>query len=212
MGKLSEYVEEYVKDGFKRQLEQEENIVRSLPFFAAARGLLGAVAGSFGPSLGKPDPACVSSMVIWPLTAGTAILVILVIIGLVRAVWPRRYLYPTDEVVFARYARQRQDEFSRLATSSETDPVGSGLSPEQIEEAVLDDLRERVIREYSEAAAHNRTINLLRQRGRSLALTSLVLAIAMALAASSAIYMRDRMLPGIACHAVDRSPGPGFAG
>ncbi len=212
MGKLSDYVEEYVKDGFKRQLEQEENIVRSLPFFATALTLLGAVAGSFGPSLGKPDPTCVSSMVVWLLTAGTVILVMLVIIGLVRAVWPRRYLYPTAEVVFARYARQRQDEFSRLATSAETDPVGSVLSPEQVEEAVLDDLRERVIREYSEAAAHNRTINLLRQRGRSLALTSLVLAIAMALVASSAIYTRDRMLPGTACHAVDRSPGPGFAG
>jgi len=36
MATLDEYLEIQVTDGFKRQLEQEENILRSLPFFVTA--------------------------------------------------------------------------------------------------------------------------------------------------------------------------------
>jgi hypothetical protein len=46
MSKVDDYVEAYVTDGLKRQLEQEENIVRSLPFFATALSLIILLVGA----------------------------------------------------------------------------------------------------------------------------------------------------------------------
>lgn len=44
-GLAAAYLERLVFDSFKRELDQDENVVRSLPFFATSIGVLVAFAG-----------------------------------------------------------------------------------------------------------------------------------------------------------------------
>ncbi len=45
MSKTTEYAEKIISDAFKREIDQEENVVRSLPFFATSLGVLAAATG-----------------------------------------------------------------------------------------------------------------------------------------------------------------------
>jgi hypothetical protein len=45
MSKFTEYLEKFIADSFKRESDQEENVVRSLPFFATSLGVLAASVG-----------------------------------------------------------------------------------------------------------------------------------------------------------------------
>src|SRR3954462_11438216 len=50
-GKLDEYLEEIFAERYKRQLDQEENVARTLPFFAAALAVLANIVGLLRPSI-----------------------------------------------------------------------------------------------------------------------------------------------------------------
>jgi len=194
MSKDAEYVEKYVFEGFKRQLEQEENIVRSLPFFVAALTLLGTIVGASGWSLVPFDGTCIPSKVVWGLAAAVMVLIVLTILGLLVAVLPFKYLYPTDEATFIAFAKEVRDKFVAAATDEDTDDI--------IESAIVETLREAAISRYQASAERNRKINARRQSGRSVALLSLVLAIAFALATSGTIYgLNHQFIAGGACYA-----------
>jgi hypothetical protein len=202
MSTPTELVEQYATDGFKRQLEQEENIVRSLPFFAASLTLLGTVFGYAGRNLEPFQVGCMPSVLGWGFAGATLILVSLVVIGLLGAVWPRQYLYPIDEEAFAAYASELEHQISVVADQDPVDsPTGVPMEP-AVEVTVTKTLRERLIREYAESATWNRRINGRRQRSRSLALICLVLAIAVAILAGGTTFASDHMNLGVACHAV----------
>lgn len=51
MSELDDYVERVVLDGYRQALNDEENVARSLPFFAAALALLAALAGAIRDSI-----------------------------------------------------------------------------------------------------------------------------------------------------------------
>jgi len=202
MSTPTELVEQYATDGFKRQLEQEENIVRSLPSFAASLALLGTVFGYAGRNLEPFQVGCMPSVLVWGFAGATLVLVGLVVIGLLGAVWPRQYLYPIEEEAFAAYATAMERQITATAAQNpvylETgDPMGPA-----VEESVTKALRERLIKEYAESATWNRRINGRRQRSRSLALICLLLAIAVAILAGGTTFARDHMKLGAACHAI----------
>src|SRR5690242_10543276 len=62
-GKAAEYLEKLVTESFKRELDQEENVVRSLPFFATSIGVLITFVGFVRTTL----PAF--SLTAWPIIA-----------------------------------------------------------------------------------------------------------------------------------------------
>jgi hypothetical protein len=80
---------------------------------------------------------------------------------------------------------------------------------EYVERLVTDGFRRQLEQENASSAVHNRRINVIRQRGRSIALISLVLAVTVALMASSAICVNQRLLQGTSCHGIAEPKDPG---
>jgi hypothetical protein len=76
MSQVDKYVEAYVVEGLKRQLEQEENVVRSLPFFAGALTLVSVLIGSGHIPLCRPSSDWIS-VATWGFMLVTVSLLIL---------------------------------------------------------------------------------------------------------------------------------------
>ena len=93
---MDEYLEKLCVDAFKREWDADENVVRSLPFFAAALALTVTVLGIVAKDLPPLGPAVV------PITAHIALLLAATSVGgvlhyLIVAVRPRIYRYPPPE-------------------------------------------------------------------------------------------------------------------
>jgi ABC-type antimicrobial peptide transport system permease subunit len=80
-GQAAEYLEKIVADGFRRELEQEENVVRSLSFFATSLGVLVAFLGLATPLL----PPLAAEPVAVAAYAALAVVVALGMAGAARA-------------------------------------------------------------------------------------------------------------------------------
>ena len=211
MSRVTEYVQAVVDEGFRRELDQAENVIRSLPFFAASLALLGTLLSVAGHSLCGFDPTSWFSLAIYACLAMVTVLTILGVGGLAWAVLPRRFAYPMGELAFLDYADAVQAELQRAAAAQGVAAPAGPPALATLDEAVLDDLRGVVVQQRAEAAVINRRSNTARLAGRTVALTGLVLAIALALLLSALIFIRDEVSPG-ACHAIDRSGGAGVAG
>ena len=195
MATLDEYREIQVTDGFKRQLEQEENILRSLPFFVTALALAGTIAGFASSLLQSYVCDWLTNGVTIVVAVSIAIPIGVTVFGLALAVWPKNYLYPADEQTLLAYVNQLQETYVAAATEG-----NEAERRTYIDEAVRDELRERLTRERVVCAVHNRKINATRQWGRSMALIALVLALALLMAASGIIWLLHHLPLGLSCH------------
>lgn len=191
MSKLQAYVEQVIQDGFNREAGQDENVMRSLPFFATSLGLLATVVGLMHATICRPSRSVLSACIYAAIVALGAC-VALSVLFLLRAVRSRAFRYPMPETEFIEYAAQVLEEQQRAAPSV-GDPAALGAG-------VLAELRATRIQQLAEAAEANRAHNLERNRARGLALTALIAAIAFAFVLLGLIVAADTLAPG-ACHA-----------
>ena len=191
MGRLQEYVEQVVRDGFNREADQDENVMRSLPFFATALGLLATVFGLTHATICRPARS-VLSVSIYAAILSLGVCVALSVVFLLRAVRSRAFSYPMPESEFIEYAAEVLEEQQQAAASTD--------DPAALETAALVELRATRIQQLAEAAEANRANNLDRNRARGLALTALIAAIAFAFVLLGLIVAADTLAPG-ACHA-----------
>jgi O-antigen/teichoic acid export membrane protein len=174
---LMEYIEEFVADGFKREIDQEENGARSLPFFATSLAVLVAIIGAVHSSL-PPLSWAVYAAATWALLGALGVFVLVAIGYLWRAVRKRDFICPMPETGLREWAEALRGYYG--ATGS-TDP----------DRDTLKDVRAALINQQAKAAANNRTVNARRVVARVHALTCLIVALALAFALIGTMLIHD---------------------
>lgn len=178
---MDEYLEKVVEAAFKREFEQDENIVRSLPFFATALGLAVAIFTQIAPrvtTLSYPAGLIVG---LFLGLAGVAFVIILwCLFQIVRA---REFKIPPNEESFVKWARETE-EFYRARRRSAVKAA----------ELAQDDARRVMIQAYAEAAVDNRKSNRHKFAYRAQGFTFLVILIALASLSVGVIFI-DKQWP-----------------
>jgi len=150
------HIEKTLADAYRKEIDQEENVWRTLPFFAATLALQLAALFQlverlppFGTWLGWIAYTCL-------LLSGLATLIAL---GFLAAcIYPRKFQYLAPDPELLDYALGLiEDEQAHLAQ-----PGQAGFS-------ALVTLKVALARQYAVGAQHNRTINKMRERLRSIA-------------------------------------------
>jgi hypothetical protein len=198
-GKATEYLEKLVTDGLKREIDQDENVVRSLPFFATSLGVLITFIGFARNTL--PE----FTLTLWPiLTYGlmAAILASLAFLlwFLAQAVRVRTFNYPMSELDLIRYAvdlTRYYQEAEPTRGDGKANRDGSDADPVAVvERAVIDDLRAAMTQQCADAAVTSRFNNSKRLKARARALTILMAALSFALSLIIVILIHDALEGG----------------
>jgi hypothetical protein len=184
-------------DFYRQEVGAEEDVHRTLPFFATALGLIVAavnyVAGQL-PTLtvlrttcpGAPQsglPWCLSRCV-WPtllsavLLVGAALQSVGVVLLLARAAKRRNYERIGPETVHVqRVLELRGYHLSR------------GLASDALDAAVSRDLRHQLVEDLAVVVPHNRILTQQRYRWRALAVSWLLMGLLWALAATIVVMV-----------------------
>ncbi len=184
MSRSSEYVERLVAEGYRRELDQDENVVRSLPFFATSLGVLATAIGLARPAIG-PFEWSAMSVAIHAALVATALAILLVLLFLVAATRPRRFETIMEEGALIEFRASLEEYY-----------MASGAGAATLEEAVTADLREEVTQQLARAAAVTRRNNLARLKARGRAVLALLVAIFLAFVILGLILVRDAVSSG----------------
>lgn len=179
MSKADEYVEKVVAESYKRELDQEENVVRSLPFFATSLGILATALGLARTGIG-PFSWSGIQLAIYVTLAVTGVSVMAVLAFLVEAIRPRDFKNPMTEQDLISYRSNLEAYYAAFDKDAAT-----------LEAAVTDDLRQAFSRQIAEAARIVRANNLQRLQARSRGLMALIVAIFLAFVLLGLILARD---------------------
>ena len=180
---MDEYLEKLFAEAYRRELDQEETVVRSLPFIAAAAAIVIAVVRELGghasPWDGSPWSYVVHSLLI--LIGGA-----LVYTGwfVFRALRRRPYRYPRGESEIREIAERLVDYHLKR-----------GLSATEADAAAHADIRREMIGQFAVCAEANRKENESRQRDRTQAFNGIMAAFLFATAFVATTYI-DRALIG----------------
>ena len=180
---LQEYLEKIANERYVRQLDEQENVARTLPFFAAALAVLANVINYIRtsiPPFGK-DYYSVGIYLIFLLLGLSSLYSIFTLWYAVRR---REFIYPATESELAQYIQDLQKHYETLS-----------LTPEQTDAAIISDVRQLLIEQHTRAAFHNRRNNDRRSTARASAATSLVAALGLAFILLVSIFVHDA-IPG----------------
>lgn len=176
-----EYLEKTFSESFKRELDADENVARTLPFFAATVALAVNVFGYVGTQLHSLRMDAVGIAIYLLLGVG-GICLAGTLWWLLVAVWPRYYRIPARETEFQDWAQELRKFY-----------VAGGLSGAALDDAITADLRGRMIDEFAQATVHNRTNNARKNLARTQGLTLAVSALAIAFFAAGTMFVRERI-------------------
>ncbi len=173
---MDEYLEKVFEAAFKREFEQDENVVRSLPFFATALGLAVAIISQIATRMPPQNtPAGFAVLIILGL-AGAAFLVILW--SLFQVVRAREFLVPPNEELLLAWSGELVAFYK-----------GKRQAGDKAEENAKSDVRRRMVEAYAAAAVENRKANAHKFKYRSLGFTALVVLITLATVAVGVIFV-----------------------
>jgi hypothetical protein len=178
---LDEYLEKLAAEGYRQQLADEENVPRSLPFFAASLAVLVAILGAIREWIPAPEWAGYPGA-IWGLLGAIALTLLTLIGFLGVAVRGRKFRYIMNEAKIAAYADQ-------LLGYYEQNP---NLTEAERKIAALEDLRLMLTRQYGEAAMYNRALNSRRAGARATAFEALIIALLLAFMLIAIIFWHGR--------------------
>lgn len=178
---MDDYLEKLFADAYGREVEQEENIVRSLPIIAAIASVTLLVLREFGDGV-PPFDWSIFAFVVHGLIIAIGASFLYVLAFLFVALRPRQYEHPKNTLAIRAIADEIVD-FYEL----------QGLDGEAAEAMALRDLRQQMIDQFAFAAANNREQNRQRQSARSRAFNGLVAALALAFVLVGTIYWVETM-------------------
>jgi len=165
---MEDYLEKVAEAAFKREYDQDENVVRSLPFFATALGVAVAIYALVFERLPafefRPVPLIIYFMLL--LSGGAFLRTLWCLFQIVRV---REFLIPADEVKLIAWAESVVAFHQRAS-----------LTLEAAKAATKTTVRKRVTQEYANSAVHNRVQNAEKLRYRAKGLTWLVVLITLA--------------------------------
>ena len=172
-----------LSDFHKREVDQEENVARSLPFFgpslAVTATLLGIVAKSL-PTFSLTDWYPASIYFILAILAAS---ILVMLCYLWTAVRPRRFKIPLTA-----------EEFYDTYQSFKAFYEGQNLSVAQRNAALISDLRLGLIRNYAEVATTNQKHTLARLNARARAFQCLIVVLFLAFCLVGVIIVHDQVL------------------
>jgi hypothetical protein len=157
-----------VAESYKREIDQEENVARSLPFVAATLAILTTMM-IFLRNYIPEYSLDIYQFVVWLMLVTFGALITITIYFLHDAIRHRSFQYvaPADQLY--AYATQLRLYYGTL-----------GKTPEEIERSIIEDARILMIEQYAIGATYNQRINIDRSRARARAFSSLLLALALA--------------------------------
>jgi hypothetical protein len=174
-----EYLEKIFADAYKREGDQEENVARTLPFFATALTLLATTLGLVRqaiPEFSFSTFAVVSYVALLGITATVGA----VLWFLLLAVHRREFEYVASEAGLKEYAAELHKFYEH-----------TGATDDEITRAVVADLRQLMIEQYAKATGRNRAHNAARALARTRAITALISSLAFAFVLIGAILVHD---------------------
>jgi hypothetical protein len=165
----NKYLEEIVAASYAREIDQEENVYRTLPFAATAL----AIIFSFMVFIRSDIPDKLSGIypiLIWVMLSFLWGVIAIALVFLWRTVGlkPLQFLSSPSELY-------------KYLTDLRTYYTAVGTPPDQIEQRVVEDARSLMVEQYTVGATHNQRINEQRLRARARAFQTLILAVILAL-------------------------------
>ncbi|MBR0653961.1 hypothetical protein [Plastoroseomonas arctica] len=159
------HIERTLAEAYRKEIDQEENIWRSLPFFAATLAL--QLAALFQLVERLPPLSSWGGWIAVGFLTLSAIATLVALGFLAACIYPQkfRYLAPDEDLL----------NHARLLIQDEADQAsGAGFS-------ALVSLKETLALQYAIGAQHNRTINKFRERLRSIAGLATLLSVVLTL-------------------------------
>jgi hypothetical protein len=175
-----EYLEEVLKDCFERELDVDENVARTLPFFAAAFAFAGPMFTYIIAEL--PPSGGVLGVVLRIMLAAAAVSACIVLGNLFRAVRRRDYKIPPSEPELVQYAKQLKEAYQL-----------TGLTPKFVQLRTKEKLRELMVRHYADDTAHNRRVNAPKLKARAEGFTWLVIMLSIAFLMIGIMFVTDEV-------------------
>ncbi len=171
----NEYLERLLAASYAKEIDQEENIFRSLLFAATALAIIFAFMVFVRNDIPNLSIG-IYPIGIWFLLAlfWTAIALALCFLWLAVARKPLQYLSGSNELY-------------TYVTNLRSYYTASGTPPDQIELRIIEDTRTLMIEQYTLGTNHNQKINEDRLRARTRAFQSLILALILALATAACV-------------------------
>lgn len=150
------YIEKTLSESYRKEIDQEENVWRSLPFFAATLAL--QLAALFQMIDKLPDPATFAGKLSIGLLALAGALTLASLWFLAASIYPQKFDYIAREPLLLTYAQDLIRDEQAPANQGQPDPFSALVT-----------LKTELARQYAKGADHNRQINKRRERRRSIA-------------------------------------------
>lgn len=191
---LLDHLEKTFADAYRKEIDQEENVWRSLPFFAATLALqLAGIAQvrDWIEGVGGPMLLAATGLLI---AAGLATFAAITFLAL--SVWPADFQYVGREPLFRDYAEDVRASAEAEAAEDETE--------EQVVERALRTVKAALVEQYATAVDNNRVINQRRARWRTRAGLATIASVLMVLVLVALVVVSN-----IGGHARQANPGLG---
>lgn len=179
---MYEQIEKVLESSFDREYEQDENLVRSLPFFATALGVVVAIYSQIISHM--PAKASLAHMLVELLLVAALGCFLWVLLCLFQAVRSRQYIILSQETVLKDWWHEH------VAYQK-----GRGLTEKNAAKSADLALSNAMQIQYAAAAVHNRAVNLKKFRWRTSGIVWLVALMVLATASVSAIFLDRRFNP-----------------
>lgn len=150
------YIEKTLADAYRKEIDQEENVWRSLPFFAATLAL--QLAALFQVIDRIPDWTTIFGGISVALLALAGLLTLISLCYLAASIYPQRFDYVAKQAALLTYAREL----------IETEQTPDNLAQDGSLSALVT-LKTEIARQYAQATDHNQQINKRREQRRSIA-------------------------------------------
>ena len=172
-----EYVSQLASESFKRQVDLDESVWRSLPFIAATFAFVAAIVGR---AASDAPPFA------WhPLSLASNITLLGAVLSLAWTLrWfyvvlrGREYQYPADDAQVRRYAEEMTSYHSAL-----------GLEGDDLDAKVVAEMRLFMIDQYGSAARTNRRLNVVRFEARGKVLLFILIGFVLAFVCEALIFV-----------------------
>lgn len=173
------HIERTLAEAYRKEIDQEENVWRSLPFFAATLAL--ELAAVFQIVNRMPPLGTLAGWISLALLGVTGLLMFAALSLLAACIAPTRFLYVSKEPLLLRYT----DELIAVEQAPENQ---ARVAPVD----ALAVLKRELAHQYAVATAHNRRINKRRELRRAvagLAVVGSVLSILLLVAVAFGYYI-----------------------
>src|SRR5258708_4804073 len=154
MASTLDHLEKVLADAYRREIDLDENIWRSLPFFAATIALeLGAIYQMAGHLPPPGANARTASLCCFGLTGGSCLVALMF---LMISICPRWFNYVAAEPDLLNYSLSLDEDELLAARDADGQPLDALVA-----------LKHALVRQYAAANHHNRRINQQRVLWRS---------------------------------------------